>query len=183
MAAQEWHQFFDACVRKRVPPEDFPTLFNTFNLKHVALPGTSLVDVLLDQGRKVSSRQVDPRIPLYAREMLQMRQISTCDTLAAILPLPVDNISNANEDQSDQAAINAVDSHNPRLETLIFQMMTVEISNGLVKTREESQAILKSLVKTKFNSANSDAIGYLISALLNTNIAHDVLNHVSSKSV
>lgn len=183
MAVQEWHHFFDACVRKRVPPEDFHTLLKTFNLKHVALPGTGLVDVLLDQGRKASSRQVDPRIPLYAREMLQMQQIRTCDTLAAILPLPVDNISNINEDQNDQAAIDTVASQNPRLETLIFQMMTVEVSNGLIKTPEELQAVLKTLVKTKFNSANSAALGYFISALLNTTIAHDVLNRVSSKSV
>ncbi len=183
MAAQEWHQFFDACVRKRVPLEEFHILFKTFNLKHVALPGTSLVHVLLDQGRKASSRQADPRIPLYVREMLRMRQISTCDTLAAILPLPVENNSNVNEAQSDQAAIDAVESPSPRLETLVFQMMTIEVSNGLIKTREELQAVLESLVKTKFNSVNSDAVGYFISGVLNTTIAHDVLNHVFSKSV
>ncbi len=112
-----------------------------------------------------------------------MRQISTCDTLAAILPLPVENNSDVNEAQSDQAAIDAVESPSPRLETLVFQMMTIEVSNGLIKTREELQAVLESLVKTKFNSVNSDAVGYFISGVLNTTIAHDVQNLVFSKSV
>lgn len=183
MAAQEWHQFFDACVRKRVPPENFHTLFKTFNLKHVTLPGTNLVRVLLDQERKASNCQADPRIPLYVREMLRMQQISTCDLLAAILPLPVENNTNVNEAQSNQAAIDAVESPSPRLETLVLQMMTIEVSNGLIKTREELQAVFKSLVKTKFNSVNSDAVGYFISGVLNTTIAHDVLNHVFPKSV
>ncbi len=183
MATQEWHQFFDACVRKRVPPQKFYTLLKTFALKHVTLPGRTLVNVLFDQGRKASSRQVDPRIPLYARELLQMQEVSVSDTLAAILPLPVDRHSNVNNDQGDQAAVDAAESQNPRLETMIFQMMTFEISNGLIKTQEGIQAVLKTLIKTKFNTANSDALGYFISAMLNTTLAHEVLTHISSKSV
>ena len=183
MATQEWHQFFDACLRKRLPPKKFRTLFQTFNLKHVALHGRTLVHVLLDQGRKASSRQVDPRIPLYVRELLHMEAISINHVLSTILLLPVDNSTNINDAQSDPMAMDAVGFQSPRMETTIFQMMTVEISNGLVKSKEELPDILRTLAKTKCNRANSDALGYFISAILNTTFVHDILNHASSKSV
>ncbi len=183
MATQEWHQFFDACLRKRLPPEKFQTLFKTFNLKHDALQGRALVDVLLDVGRKVSSRHVDPRIPLYLRILLQMEGIGISDVLDAISALPVDNNSNVNDDQSGPITMDPLESQNPRMENLILQMMTTEVPNGLVKSKEELHRILRILVKTKPNSADFDAQGYFISAILNTALAHDVLNHVSAKSV
>ena len=183
MAAQKLHQFFEACIRKRVPPEKFHTLFQTFIFKHDSLPGRILVDVLLDEGRKASKSRPDPRIPLYIREVLQMQVASTSDVLAAILPLPVVKDSTVDDDQSVPTVIDAPEYQNPRTETLILQMMSIEISNGFVNSKEELQDVLRTMVKTKHNVANSEALGYLISAILNTTLTHDILSHSSSKSV
>ena len=183
MATQKWHHFFDACFRKRVPPEKFQTLLKTFALKHATLQGRILVNVLLEEGRKISTLQVDPRIPLYVREMLLMGEIGISEVLAAILPLPLDNHTKANHHESDPTNVNPVESQTPRLETLILQVMTVEMSNGLVNSKDEFQAILRTLAETKLNNANSDALGYFVSAILHSNLAQDILNHASAKSV
>ena len=183
MATQEWHRFFDACFRNRVPPEKYQTLFKTFTLKHAILQGQILVNVLLDEGRKVSTRQVDPRIPLYVREMLLMGQIEISEVLVAILPLNLRNETKANRDQTGPTNMDPVESHDTSVEALTLQMMTVEMSNGLVKSRDELRAILRTLTKTSLNGANSSALGYFISAILHSNLAQDIFNRDSAKSV
>ena len=183
VATQEWHRFFDACLRKRIPPEKFETLFKTYNLKHDTLQSRVLVNVLLDVGRKASSRHVDPRIPLYVRMLLHMKEIGISNVLDAILSMPMDKDPTVNDLQSNPTAMDPLESPNPRLETLILQMMTIDMSDGLVKSKEELQRILRTLIKTKPNNADSNALGYFISAILNTTLAHEVLNHVSAKSV
>ena len=182
MAPLEWHQFFDACLRKRVPPEKFQTLFKIFTLKHATLRGRTLVGALLDEGHKVSTLQVDPRIPLYVRQMLRMGEIGISEVLVAILSLPMDSNTNADHDQSQPTNTDTVESQRPRVETLILQMMTVELSNGLVKSKDDLQSIMKSMVKTNFNRANSGALGYFISAMLNSHLADEALNEESAKS-
>ena len=179
MAIQEWHQFFEACIRKRLPPDKFRLLFQTFAFQHDSPPGRNLVNVLLNEGQKASTRRSDPRIPLYVREMLQMKVVSTSNVLVATLPL-----STANGLATDDGTVDNTANHqHPRTETLLIQMMTLEISNGLIDSKEDLQDVLGTLIKTKYSSANSEALGYFISAILNTPLAQDVLSHISSKSV
>lgn len=149
-----------------------------FDIKHGTLPGRTLVNVVLTAGQR--ALEVDPRSPSYIRELLDMKRITIADTLSA-LSEPAAFGTNGND--SDQTALDGFESHKSLMEVMLLQMMTTEVSDGLIKTKEEFQAVVNTMTIWTSNIPNASALGVFVSALLDTTLARDVLTHKYSKGM
>lgn len=168
-----WSTFFDACLRNRLTPKKFQTLVNAFQFKNPTPSGRQLIRVLLSEGRK--SGLEDPRVPLFASELLHMKLCSAADVLASLLP-PISEDSLPDQSLPEMEGI-----LRPSIEASILQMMTLQVGEGLLKTNEAIQAVLKSLVAWMTRYPSSRALGYLIYATLSNPLAHPAISHPSMK--
>ena len=168
-----WGTFFNACLRYRLTPDKFQTLVNAFQFKNSTPSGRQLIRVLLSEGKK--SGLEDPRVPLFASELLRMKLCSAADVLASLLP-PTSEDSVRNQALPEMEGI-----LRPSIEASILQMMTLEVGEGLLKTNEVIRAVLKSLVAWMTRYPSSRALGYLIYATLSSPLAHAAISHPSMK--
>lgn len=168
-----WNTFFNACLRNRLTAEKFQTLVNAFQFKNSTPSGRQLIRVLLNEARKNGLE--DPRVPLFASELLHMKLCSAADVLASLLPP-------TSEDSLPNQALPEVEGIlRPTIEASILQMITSQVHEGLLKTSEAIQAVLKSLVVWMTRYPSSRALGYLIYATLSSSLAHTAISHPSVK--
>lgn len=168
-----WNTFFNACLRNRLTPEKFQTLVNAFQFKNSAPPGRELIRMLLNEGRK--SGLEDPRVPLFASELLHMKLCNAADVLASLLP------PTAEDTLPDQTLPEMEGILRPSIEASILQMMTLQVGEGLLKTSEAIQAVLRSLIAWMTRYPSSRALGYLMYATLSSPLAHTAIRHPSMK--
>lgn len=169
--------FLDACIRKRVSPEEFNHLVKTFQSKHSVLPsGRDIVSILLSPQFALSTE--DPRIPLYIRQLLRLGACNVPDVLTSLRLLEEES---GDVDTYDQTILE-IGGQTTSIEATITQILTAEIIEGVLKNAEEVQATLKAIVPMVARYPSSNALGYLISAILSSPLANATLNRSSSKS-
>lgn len=175
-----WHNFFNACLQKRIPPDKFRMLVKAFQSKNATPPGRQLVHALLAEGRETTF--VDPRLPLYTRELLQLKSCSGADVLSAMLsPLADDGSNTGLYNAADQSLPEMEGVLKPSVEALILQMLTMQIVEGFLQTTDAVEAVLKTLVVWMTRFPGSSALGYLVSATFSSPLAQDTMGSPSMK--
>ena len=174
-----WQDFFGACLRNRLDADKFRVLFEAFQLKTSTPSGRHLINVLLAEGRK--SLLVDPRVPLYARELLHLGSCSAADVLSSMLPSLGADATKTGVGLYDQTLPEIEGTLKPSLEALILQMLTLQIDDGLLKTTGAVQAVLRSLVEWMTRFSGSSALGYLITATLRSPLAQRAIGDSTLK--
>ena len=172
--------FFEACLRKRLSPEKFKALFITFHGQYPSLRGRKLVRFLLNHecpGRG----SWDPRLPLYIRELLSMRVISTADVLSSLLPRPLEPAVTGQSSLDDQQILEINRLQKPTLAALVLQMITIEVADGLHRTSPEVHETLASIISLVSLVPGSSALGCFVAAVLSTTIVHEVISRGSTK--
>ena len=171
--AQECQAFFNACSRKRVGPEKFRDLFTTFHDKYATLHSKTVLESLIKQ-TKLNGVQ-DPRVPQYVCEMLRMRVVSVTDVFSSLLPPPPEGSADGQASYHDQTMLEIAGVPKPTLQAFIFQMLMVEISEGLLKSMQEIRAVVKALIPWMLLFPSSTAIAYLVAAVLSTTVGQETL--------
>lgn len=173
-----WQEFFAACLQKRVSSDQFQTLLKIFRSKHVTSPRHHVANVLVEETRKTAF--LDPRSVLYMRDLLRMRIIRAADVLDSIIPLTNSDLPVPIIDYYDDP-ITGQESHKVSFESMVLQMLTAEVVQGILKSVEEIRSLLKSLIAWMIIYPNSNVLGYLISASLSSPMAHDAVSQPSAK--
>lgn len=173
-----WDNLFEASLRKRVDPEDFIRFVNTFQSKYSVVSGRELMGVLLAQNRKPKLVAEDPRLPLYARGLLRSGVCSAADVITSLFP------SSSEGPKTGIDLFGGLDLETsvprPSVGATIVQMLTLEIAEGLLKNTEEVRDVLKSVVALAVQLPNSNALGYLVSAILSSPFSGDALGRSTS---
>lgn len=175
---KQCQEFVDACIQKRVSPEKFRVIFTTFHDKHPTLRMRIFLHVLLTRPKNGSD---DPRIPLYVKEALRMRVVSVADVLSSLLPPPLVQPTEGQSVFYDQTMLEIGGTQKPSLQALIFHMLLVELSDGLLKTKSEVKAVLKILMPWMSLLPGSTTLGYLLSAILGMTITQEILGQTSTE--
>ena len=174
-----WRILFAKSLFRRVSPEQFRNLVKTFQYKYDTPSSQRLIDILFTESRK--SAILDLRLPLYIRELIHLGLCNVADVLDYMLP-------SSKADSSHEAirvfepAMLEMETLRPSLEANIFQMLTTEVIQGILKTGAEIQAVLKSLTAWISLFPGSSVLGCLISAVLNSPLAQELFGHSSNKS-
>lgn len=181
MASQEkqCQDFFNACLRKRVSPERYGVLVTTFQDRYPTLRCRTLLVVLFK--RTLADGVDDPRVPLYVREMLRLRIASLADVLLSLLPSPSEPSSERHHLYPDQTILEIGSAQKPTLQGLVFQVLIVEVSDGLLKTKQDVRAALKALIAWMSLLPGSTSLGYLVYAVLGMSITQETLGEASTK--
>lgn len=174
-----WQEFFDACLRNRLDTEKFRSLVETFQWKASTPSGRHLINALLAEGR--NPILIDSRVPLYVQELLRLGLCSAADVLSSMLPPGEDLTKTLPVGLYDQTFPETEGTLKPSMESLILQMLTLEIYDGLLKTTEAVQAVLRSLVKWITQFPSSTALGYLVTATLSSPLAQRAIGDSSLK--
>lgn len=171
--------FFNACLQKRVAPEKFRELLITFYDKNNAIPSRRLLDSLVKQS--TTDGAVDPRAPLYIKELLRLKVCSLADVLFCLLPTQPEPSSEGNSTAHDQTLLETDSAQKPKLQAIVFQILIIEVSEGLLKTKSEAQATLKALIEWMSLLPGSTTLGYFVSAVLGTSVVQETLGLASTK--
>ena len=177
--SQECLKFFRACFQARVDPEKFRVLFTTFHDRYDSLHGKTLIEALVKQTQLNSVH--DPRVPQYVCEMLRIRVVSVADVLSCLLPLRPEGSMNGQTSYHDQAMLEIAGVSKPTFQALIFQTLIVEISEGLLNSREDVRAVVKALIPWMLLFPGSTTMACLVAAVLGTTIAQEILAKASAK--
>lgn len=171
--ALECQTFFDACFRQRVDPGKFRALFTTFYDGHDVLPSKTILDALFKQN--LSSGTRDPRLPQYTRELLRLRVVGLADVLCRLLPPSPQDSVNGHTSHHDQNLLEVTGTAKPTFEAMIFQMLTIEVSEGTLMSAHEAQMVLKALIPWMSRYPGSTSLGYFVSAVLGTGVGQEIL--------
>lgn len=174
-----WDSLFATSLLRRVSPEQFRTLVKTFQWKYDTPSSQRLIDILFSESRKTAI--IDPRLPLYTRELLRLALCNAADVLDYMLPSSRVDSSNVEIRFCDHAMLE-METQPPSLEATILQMLIAEVIQGLLKTGAQIQAVLKSLTAWIAQFPGSSVLGYLISATLNSPLAQELFSHSSNQS-
>lgn len=172
--------FFEACLRKRLSPDKFKALFMTFHGQYPSLRGRKLVQSLLND-RSPEPPLIDPRLPLYIKELLSMGVIGTADVLSSLLPRPSEPPLTGQPSLDDQQILEINGVQKPTIAGLVLQMITAEVADGLLRTNQEVLETLASIVSLVSLVPGSSALGYFVAAVLSMTIVHEVLSVGSTK--
>lgn len=123
----------------------------------------------------------DPRVPLYVREMLRLKLASLADVLSSLLPSPPEPSSEGHHPYHDQTILEIGSAQKPTLQGLVFQMLIVEVSDGLLETKKDVRAALKALIAWMSLLPGSTSLGYLVYAVLCMSITQETLGEASMK--
>ena len=176
--AKECQKFFSACLQTRIGPEKFRVLFTTLHDRHGSLHSKDVIEALIKQTQLNSVH--DPRVSQYLCETLRMRVVSVADVLSGLLPLLPDGSINGQAAFHDQTMLEIAGVSKPTFQALIFQMLIVEISEGLLNSREDVRAVLQGLIPWMLLFPGSTTMGCLVAAVLSTTIAQEVLTKASA---
>jgi hypothetical protein len=174
-----WESLFAKSLLKRISPEQFRTFVKSFQSKYDTPSSQRLIDILFSESRKTAI--VDPRLPLYTRELIYLGLCDAADVLAYMLPSSEADSSNNKINFRDHSMLE-METHRPSLEATILQMLIIEVNEGLLKTRLQIQAVLNALSSWVAQYPGSSTLGYLISATLNSPLAQEMFSQTSNKS-
>ena len=181
MATQgkNFREFINACLQKRVPPEQFRVLLSTFQTGHPLLHRQTLLDALVKRTEPGNVR--DPRVLQYVRELLRMKAVSLADVLSSLLPPPLEPPSNGQNAYYDQMMLDIGNAQQPTSEALVFRVLIVEVSEGLLTSNHEVKAALKALIPWMSLFSGSTTLGYLVLAILGTTITQELFGQASMR--
>lgn len=171
----EWCEFFEACLTKRISAERFSILWPAFRKNHDQLPLQGVAAALLNAAR-INGSFVDPRLPVFMNELLYSGTISLSSFLSAALPTPPRDGS-----QLDQSMLETAGIYKPSLPATVIQLLTAVVSDRLIGSTTELAATLKVLARWLDLFHSSAALGYFISAILATNLAQTTLVGIKTK--
>ena len=163
--------FFEACLRRRLTQEKFRTVFTAFHDQN-SLRGRKLADSIFTSRPALTN---DPRLPLYVLELLSMKLLSVPDVLSSLLPRSPGH--SGQPTFYDQNMLDAHDTQRPTMAAMIIQLLISEIPKGLLKTEREALASVHCLSPWISLYPGSESLGYLLSALLGTDVAQKALSH------
>ena len=162
--------FFEACLRRRLTQEKFRTVFTAFHDQN-SLRGLKLADSIFASRPGLTS---DPRLPLYVLELLSIKFISVSDVLSSLLPRSPGH--GGQPTFYDQNLLDAHGTQRPTMAAMIIQLLISEIPKGLLKTEREVLASVHYLNPWISLYPGSESLGYLLSALLGTDVAQKALS-------
>lgn len=148
-------------------------MVNMFQFKNSTPSGRQLIRILLYEAQ--TNGLDDPRVPLFASQLLHMELCSAADVLDSLLP-PA-----AEDSLPDQVLPEMEGILRPSIEATILQMMTIQFGEGLLKTVEQIQAVLRSLVAWMTRYPSSRALGLFMYATLSSPLAHAAISRPSMK--
>lgn len=175
-----WRSFFAKIVLRRVSPEQFRTLVQSFQYKYDRPSSQDLINILFSESRKGAI--LDLRLPLYTRELFHLGLCDVSDVLDYMLPHAKDEDAKEDVRIYDHAMLE-METIPPSLEATIFQMIITEVNQGLLKIGAQIRAILLSLTAWVLLFPSSSVLGYLISATLNSPLAQELFSESSNKSI
>lgn len=173
------HDFVNACLQKRVSPNRFQGLLTTFHDRNPTIPGRDLLNVLVYQ--PTANGAVDPRAPLYVKEMVRLRVCDLADVLSSLQPPQAEPPADGNGIHYDQTFLEIDSTPKPKLQAMVFQMLIMEVSGGLIKTKPEARATLQALIAWMSLLPGSNTLGYFLSAVLGIPAVQETLSQASSK--
>lgn len=174
-----WETLFATSLLRRISPDQFRTLVKTFQFKYDTPSSQRLIGLLFSESRRTAI--LDPRLPLYTRELIHLGLCDAADILDYMLPSSKVNLSNEEIQFYDHTMLD-IETQPPSIEATILQMLTTEVIQGLLKTGAQIQAALQSLTAWVARFPGSNVLGYLISATLNSPRAQELFSHSSNQS-
>ena len=164
------------CFRGRLSSPRFLSLFQAFKIKHPASTAAAFTEILLDVGCRGTI--IDSRLPIYIEALLDEKFID-----ASTLLLVVHRVRHDHGAALDPSLLDARDSAESSLQTVVLQLLTRKIANGLIEEESELFSFLKNLVSWMNRFPFSVTLGFLLSAALGCSIAQEVLLGEKAKSV
>ena len=180
-SSKEVHDFFEACLQRRLTEEKFRLLFVTVHGKNRSIGGQKLVNSLLNDASKPALS--DPRLALYLSNLISMKVITVADVLSSLLPPPLNLSLEGQPNFYDQSMLEVQGVHKPTMLAIIIEMLTSEVSKGVLETNREVLATLKSLIAWISVFPGSSSLGYLVSAFLGTDSVQNTLSQKSAKGL
>ena len=110
-----------------------------------------------------------------------MKAVSLADVLSSLLPPPLEPPPNGQNAYYDQMMLDVGNARKPTSEALVFQVLIVEVSEGLLTSSHEVKAALKALIPWMSLFSNSATLGYLVLAILGMTITQEVFVQASMK--
>ncbi|KAL9604923.1 MAG: hypothetical protein Q9219_000111 [cf. Caloplaca sp. 3 TL-2023] len=175
-AGSEWHNSIQACFRNRLSADKFLSALQAAEDKYSVLPPETLAKVLLDLGCR--GKFVDPRLSLYLEALLDAKTLDSSVLLSALRKTIPDNVAVFQSSLLDNGS-----STKPSLQTIVLQLLTRKIANGLIAEDVELFWFLKTLIPWMTDFPSSVMIGFLVSATLGCPTAQEILPRVKAKKL
>lgn len=147
-----------------------------FGAKYLPLPRATLAKELLDLGCRKDV--VDPRLPIYIEALLDAKLLDVSTLLAAVQPSPPDDGT-----VFESSLLDVGDSAKPSLQTIVLQLLTRKIANGVIAEDSELFFFLKHVLPWLTHFPSSVTLGFLVSATLGCPLAQEVLQGAKAKSL
>ena len=110
-----------------------------------------------------------------------MKAVSLADVLSSLLPPPLESPSNGQNAYYDQMMLDIGNAQKPTAEALVFQVLIVEVSQGLLTSSHEVKAALKALIPWMSLFSGSTTLGYLVLAILGMTTTQELFGQASVK--
>lgn len=137
----------------------------------------SLARVLLNVGH--IGLHVDPRLPHYLETLLDARELGVASLLKATFAVtrPI------NPAESVSASLDAEEPSKPSLGSIVLQLLTRKIANGIIEQDTGLLAFLVELLPWITQNPSSITLGLLVSTTLGCTVALEVLPSAKAKSL
>lgn len=185
-ATAQWRAFIQNSLRIRPDQGKFHQLAQEFNDRS-PIPGLKLASILLES-QTASSKIVDPRIPIYAEQLIEARIINANDMLAALFQQYSYQKESSNHNGSELVAIllehltrGFVTGRNPYTipETRQSLVVLARWLESVVTAASTSDALMQSLDQQTIPIC--DSLGLLATAMLENSRVIGVVAKVISK--
>ncbi|KAL8719616.1 MAG: hypothetical protein Q9225_003390 [Loekoesia sp. 1 TL-2023] len=170
----DWHKCVQGYFRSRASAQKVVSAWQAFGTKYPPLPRATLAKELLDVGCRKDV--VDPRLPIYIEALLDVKSLDVSTLLAAVQPSPPDDGT-----VFESSLLDAGDSAKPSLQTVILQLLTRKIANGIIVEDSELFCFLKHVLSWMTHFPSSVTLGFLVSATLGCPLAQEVLQGAKAK--
>ncbi|KAL8733308.1 MAG: hypothetical protein Q9166_002132 [cf. Caloplaca sp. 2 TL-2023] len=176
-----WQKFLKTCLHQRVSSIKFIELLQEYEAiepRPLASAPESLARALLDCA--LIGQHVDPRIPGYLELLLDAKKINVISLLLAAAQL----LQPDDRKDSYLALLDVGYTANlSLLQTVILQLLTRKVANGIIERDIELLAFLDELRPWMTKHPSSVTLGFLIATTFDCTLAQDVMPRVKAKSV
>ncbi|KAL8861162.1 MAG: hypothetical protein Q9178_002378 [Gyalolechia marmorata] len=171
----EWQKFLKKCLLRRLPSSKFISLIRQMEAAAPRPASGSLVRALVDVG--IVGQNVDPRLPTYLEALLDSKAIDVVDLLQATRqsPWPTDSPGLA------PTSIDAADAEHPSLHSMILQLLTRKIANGIIEQDTVLFTFLNELLPCMAQYPSSPTLGLLVSTTLGCPVAQEAMPSAKAK--
>ncbi|KAL8711658.1 MAG: hypothetical protein Q9220_004068 [cf. Caloplaca sp. 1 TL-2023] len=138
------------------------------------LPKDLLLEILLEEGRR--GRSVDPRLSTYLETLLDSGDIYAFSLLFATHKQLSKDGGN-----TQTSPLDIGDSMPPSLPTVVLQLLTRKLANGLVQEDAQLRALFESLLPWMKDFPSSITVGLLVSASLGCSKAQEYVPSWNAK--